>query len=293
MRQSESSRSIEATRASRPGRTSCCIAVSKSVLPTRIEPPKTRAAAITTGQRERPDQRERRQRAERPDREGHGHRMARPDPVRDEAADHAAERGRADDQAPGRRAAEAIDGDERADHDVQPDAEVADGVAEEAGGEPAVAAHLAASPRARSRQKRCAAGFAYGATRIAATKSTLKRKLPASIANTQPAPATATIAPASAGPKTFVALRESEISAFACCSRPALTVCGIERLRGRVEEARGRSRDALRAPRAARRAPSRRRGAPPSWPACRAGRGRRRSSPCAAAAGPPRRRRRA
>ena len=49
MRQSESSRSIDATRASLPGSTSCCIAVSKSVLPTRIEPPNSRAVAITTG----------------------------------------------------------------------------------------------------------------------------------------------------------------------------------------------------------------------------------------------------
>ena len=85
-------------------------------------------------------------------------------------------------------------------------------------------------PSARSRRKRCAAGFAYGVTCIAATKITLKRKLPASIAKTHPAPATATMAPARAGPKTFVVLRESEISAFACCNRPALTVWGMSAL---------------------------------------------------------------
>ena len=170
--------------------------------------------------------------------------MARPDPVRDEAAEHPAECGGADDQSPGRRAAEVIDGDERADHDVHADSEVAHGVAEEAGGEPAVA-RTSRQPSARSRHEALCRGLAYGSTRIAATKIALKRKLPASIANTQPAPATATIAPARAGPKTFVVLRDIEFSAFACCSRPALTVWGIERLGGRVEEARGPSGNAL------------------------------------------------
>jgi RND superfamily putative drug exporter len=47
MRQIESRASIEATRASRSGRTSCCIAVSQSVFPTRIEAPKNRPAAMT------------------------------------------------------------------------------------------------------------------------------------------------------------------------------------------------------------------------------------------------------
>jgi len=60
--------------------------------------------------------------------------MARPDPIRDEAAEHTAECGGADDQSTSRRTAEVVDGDERADDDVDADAEVADRVAEEPGG---------------------------------------------------------------------------------------------------------------------------------------------------------------
>src|SRR5262249_4359892 len=47
-----------------------------------------------------------------------------------------------------------------------------------------------------------------------------------SIANAQPGPAPATIAPAIAGPAAQLTLRDRLMSAFACCSRAAETVCG-------------------------------------------------------------------
>ena len=53
------------------------------------------------------------------------------------------------------------------------------------------------------------------------------------------------MAPETAGPKTFAALRESEISAFACCSRPALTVCGISAFEAGLKKPAARSGEAL------------------------------------------------
>ena len=55
----------------------------------------------------------------------------------------------------------------------------------------------------------------------------LKRNLPASTAKTQPGPATAMSRPERLGPKIRVPLCEIATSAFACCSRSALTVWGI------------------------------------------------------------------
>ena len=63
--------------------------------------------------------------------------------------------GGADDQSPGRGAAEVVEGDERADHDVHADSEVAHGVAEEAGGEPAVAPHLPPALREVAHEALC------------------------------------------------------------------------------------------------------------------------------------------
>ena len=49
IRPMERSASIEATRARRSGRTCCCIAVSQSALPMRMEAPRIAAATTTTG----------------------------------------------------------------------------------------------------------------------------------------------------------------------------------------------------------------------------------------------------
>jgi len=57
-------------------------------------------------------------------------------------------------------------------------------------------------------------------------KNALATKLVESIAYTQPAPASATSTPETAGPKTLTPLREIPSSAFAGCRFAGLTVCG-------------------------------------------------------------------
>src|SRR5205085_6480819 len=81
-------------------------------------------------------------------------------------------------------------------------------------------------PSATSCKKRWRMAGTCAATRVAVTKATLNRKLAASTAKHQPAPAAATIAAETTGPKMFVALRDIESSAFAFCRFPALTACG-------------------------------------------------------------------
>jgi hypothetical protein len=83
---------------------------------------------------------------------------------------------------------------------------------------------ISRQPSASSERNRVAAGRAIAGSRMAARNAALTTKLPASAAKTQPAPAVATITPETAGPKTLVALCESERSAFASWSRSRLTV---------------------------------------------------------------------
>ena len=54
----------------------------------------------------------------------------------------------------------------------------------------------------------------------------LMPKVAASIMKTVPVPAKATNSPEIGGPRIEAPLREMLISALACCSRAALTVCG-------------------------------------------------------------------
>ncbi len=72
--------------------------------------------------------------------------------------------------------------------------------------------------RARSRTRR--------GTRSKASDVALTANVAASTAKTNPGLATATTAPATAGPMTNAPLRVSPSMAFACCSRCGLTVAG-------------------------------------------------------------------
>src|SRR5262249_59237651 len=92
-------------------------------------------------ERERPHERERQDGAEGPDRERSRHGVLRPDAVDDQTAENAADGNRGEDQSPRERPTEVLGGHERAEHEVDPDAEVAEGEAEEAGGEPTVSSH--------------------------------------------------------------------------------------------------------------------------------------------------------
>jgi len=83
-------------------------------------------------------------------------------------------------------------------------------------------------PCTRSAKKLCRSARSDGDPgRSRIRKTALATKLAASIANAQPEPTPTTSSPATAGPKTNVALWDRLISAFACCRRPRLVISGI------------------------------------------------------------------
>ena len=77
---------------------------------------------------------------------------------------------------------------------------------------------------------------AAAGTRIRETNAALTRNVAASKASAQPAPTPATTSPASPAPRIAVVLFASRSSAFASCSRPALTTLGTSPLDAGEEE---------------------------------------------------------
>ena len=102
-------------------------------------------------------------------------------------------------------------------------------------------------PSWSSRRKWLRAARACAGSRSCNRKNALATKLSASIANTQPVPAIATSTPETAGPKTFIALRERPSSALADWRLPGEIVRGTSPIRRGAEECGGgteeRSRD--------------------------------------------------
>ena len=161
---------------------------------------------------------------DRPEHRGdHGPR--RPMPVGDDAAEHRADPVRDQDGRPRARAVEIVLRDHRPEHVPEHEEDVPH--AEQDDGRPQPGAQRELAPAlAKPWKKRAAVSTTRGAIAIRTSNNAATTNDTASMSSAIPGLPATTIAPPSAGPITQSRFLVRPRSAFACCSRSALTVCG-------------------------------------------------------------------